>query len=148
GELGALRKKTVAGMDRLGPARLSSVENRRLVEVAVLGRRWPNSDRLIGFADKRQPLIGIREYRHGGQAHSFCNPVDSAGGLPSVCDQEFPKHGGGVESRATWPAHAPKNKQDPAPALPTLTGKTRARHEDSFCLRPALRGMPPKGRHR
>ena len=51
GEVGVLRQKSVAWMDRLRPGRLGGEQDRRLVQIAMCGRWRADADGDVGAAD-------------------------------------------------------------------------------------------------
>ena len=71
GEVGVFGQKAVAGVDRRGArVAVAAARMRRLVQVAVGGRRRPDAVRLVGLGDVQRVRIGIRVHRDRANARA------------------------------------------------------------------------------
>ena len=68
GEAGVLGEEAVAGMDRLGAGDQGGGQDGGDVEIAVLGRRRPDADALVGQAHMHR--LGIRGGVHRDRANA------------------------------------------------------------------------------
>ena len=76
-------------MDRLGVAAARRLDDRLDPQVAVLGGRPSDRDRLVGERDVHRVAIGLREHRDGAQPQALGRAHDPAGDLAAIGDQEL-----------------------------------------------------------
>ena len=91
-ETRVFREKPIARMDGFGARDLAGGEDRRLVQIALRGRRRPDADALI-----RQPHMhctGVRGRVNGDRLdpHLTGGADDTERDLAPVCDQDFLEH--------------------------------------------------------
>src|SRR2546426_7171669 len=77
GEVGIFRKKTIAGVNGLGVGHLGSADDRRDIEVALGGGRWPNAYRLIGQSHVFGFGIGFGMHHDGLDAKLPASALDA-----------------------------------------------------------------------
>src|SRR4051812_6111482 len=113
GEIGALREKPVAGMDRVGAGDLGGADHRRHVEIAVGAARRADADVLVGKLDVELVFVGFGVDRDGLDAEFATRVDDAQRDFPAVRDQDFFEHrwramaiasGSRTGSRRTGPA--------------------------------------------
>ena len=117
-EVGILRQKPIAGVNRVRARGLRSREQRRDIEVAVARGRRTDAHRLVGLCGMQRALVGVRIHSDGAIAHRARGADDAAGDLAPVGDENL-REGGhrlppparrragvGVESSAARPLPA------------------------------------------
>ena len=93
GEIGALRQKAIARVNRLGPAALRGLQDGGTVQIRLGRCRRAYAQGLIGQADMGRIGIRLAVDRHHAKAHGLRRAGDAAGDLAAVGDQNFVKHG-------------------------------------------------------
>ena len=92
GEAGILREEAVARMHGVGAGDLAGREQRRNVEIAVLGRRRPDADALVGEPHMHGVFVGGRVHRHGRDAELLAGAQHPQRDLSPVGDQDLVEH--------------------------------------------------------
>ena len=92
-ELGVLGQEAVARVDRLGAGRQRRLDDRIAAQVAVLGRRAADVDRLVGQRHVARAAVGVGIDGHGRHPHPAAAVHDAAGDLAAVGDQDLAEHG-------------------------------------------------------
>jgi hypothetical protein len=84
-----LGQEAVARVDRVGLRDLRRADQRGHVEVALLGRRRPDADRLVGEEHVLEVAVGLRIDGHGLDAHLAARAQDAQRDLAAIGDQDF-----------------------------------------------------------
>ena len=92
GKARILRQKAVAGMHGVGAGDLAGREQRRNIEVAVLGRRRPDADAFVGEAHMHGVFVRGRMDRDGRNAKLLAGAQHPQRDFPTVGDQDFVEH--------------------------------------------------------
>ena len=92
GEAGVLGQKAVAGMHGVGAGDLAGGEQRRDVEIAVLGRRRADADALVGEPHMHGVGVGGGMHRDGGDAEFLAGAQHAQGDLAAIGDQDLVEH--------------------------------------------------------
>ena len=92
GEAGVLGEKAVARMHGVGAGDLARREQRRNIEVAVLGRRRTDAHALIGEPHVHGVLVRGRMHGHRRDAEFLARAQHAERDLPPVGDQNFIEH--------------------------------------------------------
>jgi len=92
GELGVLREKAVARMDRLGAAGLGRLDQLVDAQVTVGRLGAAQVDANIGFVGMARAGVDGAVHRNGGQAHGLGGAHHAAGDLAAVGNQEGRYH--------------------------------------------------------
>jgi hypothetical protein len=93
GEIGILREKAVAGMDRIGAGDLGRRDDHRNVEVALARRRRADAHRLVCEFDVQRVGIGGRVHRDRLEAHLAQASDHAQRDLSAICDEDLLEHG-------------------------------------------------------
>ncbi len=93
-EAGILGEKAVARVNGVGAGDFASGEQRRNVEIAVLGSGRADADTLVGEPHMHGVLIRRRMHRHRGNAELLARPQDAQCNLTPVSDQDLVEHSG------------------------------------------------------
>ena len=88
GELRVFRKEAIARVDRVGMGDFSGRNDRRDIEVAVLGRRRADADRMVGEPHVHGIGIGCGVHRHRLDPHFVRGAVDAQSDLAAIGDQD------------------------------------------------------------
>ncbi len=92
GEARVLREEAIARMHGVGAGNFASGEQRRNVEVAVLGRRRADADALVGEPHMHGVLVSGRMHRHRRDAELLAGAQHPQRDFPPVGDQDFVEH--------------------------------------------------------
>src|SRR5262245_52744509 len=92
GEVRALGKESVAGMDRVRAGNLGGADHRRDVQIAVGAARRADPDILVGEADVQRVLVGFRIDCDGLDAQLAAGVDDANRDFSAVGDENFLKH--------------------------------------------------------
>ena len=92
GKAGVLRQKAVAGMHRVGAGDLAGREQRGHVEIAVLRRRRPDADALVGEPHMHGVGVGGRMHRDGGDAELLAGAQDAQRDLAAIGYEDLVEH--------------------------------------------------------
>ncbi len=92
GKARVLGKKAIAGMHGIGAGDLAGGEQRRDVEIAVLGGGRPDADALVGQAHMHGVFIRRRMHRDGGNAELLASPQHPQRDLSAVGDEDLVEH--------------------------------------------------------
>ena len=92
GKAGVLGKEAIARMHRIGAGDLAGREQRRNIEIAVLGRRRADADAFIGQAHVHGVLIRGRMHRHGRNAELLAGAQHAQCDFSPIGDQDFIEH--------------------------------------------------------
>ncbi len=93
GEAGVFRQEAVAGMHRIGAGDLAGREQRGHVEIAVLGRRRPDADALVGEPHMHRVGVGGRMHRDGGDAELLAGAQHPQCDFAAIGYEDFIEHG-------------------------------------------------------
>ena len=93
GEVGVLAEEAVARVDRLGVGDLGGGDDRRHVEVAVLGGRRADADRFIGHGDVLEVAVDGGMHRDRLDAQRVARAQDAQRDLAAVGDDDLIQHG-------------------------------------------------------
>ncbi len=88
-ELRVLRKEPVPRVDGAGAGRLGRRDDRRDVQVAVLGLRGADAHAFVRKAHGQGIPVRFRKHRDRGDAHLFARAYDADRNLPAVGNQDF-----------------------------------------------------------
>ena len=89
GELGVFGKETIARVDCVRARNFRRRNDRRDVQIAVLGRRRTDADRLVGQAHMHGVGVGGRMNRDRPDAHFMAGAVDAERDLAAIGDQQL-----------------------------------------------------------
>ena len=92
GEVGALGKKAVPGVDRVGAGDLGSADDRRDVQIAVGAPRRTDADVLIGKPHVERVLVGLGVDCDGLDAELATGINDAHRDLAAVRDEDLLEH--------------------------------------------------------
>ena len=92
GEAGVLRQEAVAGMHGIGAGDLAGREQRRDVEIAVLRRRRPDADALVGEAHMHGVGVGGGMHGDGGDAELLARAQHAQGDLAAIGYENLVEH--------------------------------------------------------
>ena len=92
GEIGVLRKESVAGVHRLRPGTQGGVDHGLDVEVALPGRWRADPYRNIGLCDVPGGRVGVAVDRHRTDTHGSQRADDAHRDLAAVCDEHGVEH--------------------------------------------------------
>jgi len=87
GEFRVFGQEAIAGMDRIGLGDFRRRNDRRNVEIAVLGRGRPDAHRIIGEPDMHRIGIGGGMHRDGFDAHFARGAMNAQRDFAAVGDQ-------------------------------------------------------------
>ncbi len=93
GEVGALGKKPVAGMDRIRAGDFGRADHRRHVQIAVGAARRTDADVLVGELDVQLVLVRLRVDGNGLDAELTAGVDDPQRHLAAIRDENFLEHG-------------------------------------------------------
>ena len=93
GEAGVLRQEAVAGMHGVGAGDLAGREQRGNVEIAVLGRRRPDADALVGKAHMHGVGVGGGMHGDGRDAELLAGAQHAQGDLAAIGYEDLVEHG-------------------------------------------------------
>ena len=99
GEAGILGEEAVAGMHRVGAGDLAGGEQRRNIEIAVLGGGRADADALVGEPHMHRVFVGGRMHRDGGDAELLAGAQHPQRDLSPVGDEDFVEHGSSPHDR-------------------------------------------------
>ena len=99
GEARILGEKAIAGMHGIGAGDFAGGEQRRDVEITVLGGGRPDADALIGQAHMHGVFIRRGVHRDGGNAELLASPQYPQRDLSAVGDQNLVEHRSGSRAR-------------------------------------------------
>lgn len=105
-EAGILGKEAIAWMDGVGVTGACCVEQRIVIQVALLGMRWTDSYGLVGEVDGRRLAIRIAVRRDRGYAQFLCCANGPKCNLSTTDDQEsfdLAHYYSPIIRRTTWP---------------------------------------------
>ena len=94
GKARVLGEKAVARMHGVGAGDLAGGEQRRDIEVAVLGRRRADADALVGEPHMHGVGVGRRMHRHRRDAELLAGPQHPQRDFSAIGDQDFVEHRG------------------------------------------------------
>ncbi len=92
-EPGVLGEEAVAGMDGLGAAPQSGLDDDRLVQIGLLGGRRPDAVRLVRETHVDRVPVGFAEHRHRAHALLVKGTDHPDRDLTSIGDQNLAKRG-------------------------------------------------------
>ena len=92
GEIGVLRKKSIARMNGIRAGDFTSRNDRRNIEIGLRSRRRPDAHRFIGKPHMHRIGIRGRVNRHGRNAHFLACTIDPKSDLTAICDQDLVDH--------------------------------------------------------
>ena len=92
GEAGVLRQEPVAGMHGVGAGDLAGGEQRGDVEIAVLRRRRPDADALVGKAHMHGVGVGGGMHRDRGDAELLARPQHAQCDFAAVGYEDLVEH--------------------------------------------------------
>jgi hypothetical protein len=92
GEVAVLGQEAVARMHRVGAEGRRGAENRRNIQIAVFGRRRPDTDRLVGHPHVQRILVRGRVNRDRGDTELAAGPDYANCDCSAICDQQFFEH--------------------------------------------------------
>ena len=92
GEAGVFRQEAVAGMHRVGAGDLAGRKQRGDVEVAVLRRRRPDADALVGKPHMHGVGIGGGMHRNGGDAELLARAQHAKRDFTAVGYEDLVEH--------------------------------------------------------
>ena len=91
-EVGALREKAVAGMQRVGAGDFRGADDRRHVQVAVAAARRANADVFIREADVQGVFVGLGIHGDGLDAQFATRENHAQRDLSTIGDEDFFEH--------------------------------------------------------
>src|SRR5439155_65021 len=107
-ELRIFTEKSVSGMDGVGAGHLGGGEDGGDVQVALLGRRRADAERLVGELHVQRVRVRGGVDRHGLDAQLAGRPDDAEGDLGPVRDEDLVEHLGaaapGCAAGTAWTA--------------------------------------------
>ena len=105
GEIGVLREKADAGMDRVGAGDGGGREDGGDVEIALARRRRADADAFVGKPHMHRIGVGGRMHRDGADAHLAAGAVDAQRDLAAIGDEHLLEHLGARYSStmSAWP---------------------------------------------
>ncbi len=144
GELGVLRKKTVAGVDRLGTAGLGGIDQLVDAQVTVgrLGAAQVDAD--VSFAGVARRGVDGAVHGNGGQAHGLGGAHYAAGDLAAVGNQEGRYHF--CDSCVAWKTFPLTLALSPMPGAPEGRGDDGVRRSNDVVWLSAACRMEAAGR--
>ena len=92
GKAGVFRQKAVAGMHRVGAGDLAGRQQRRHVEIAVLGRRRADADALVGQPHMHGVGVGGGMHRDGRDAEFLARAQNPQCDLAAIGYQDLVEH--------------------------------------------------------
>ena len=92
GEARVLGEEAVARMHRVGAGDLAGGEQRRNVEIAVLGRRRADADALVGEPHMHGVGVRRRMHRDRRDAELLAGAQHAQRDLSAIGDQDFIEH--------------------------------------------------------
>ena len=93
-EAGIFRQEAVAGMDRVGPGDRGRGQDRRDVQIAVLGRRRANADAFIRQPHMHRLGVGGGVHRDRRDPQFTARTLDAQRDFTAIGDQDFMEQGG------------------------------------------------------
>ena len=89
---GVLREKAIARMDGIGAGNLAGGQQGWDIEIAVLRRRRPDADALVGEPNMHGVGVRRRMHRHRRNAELFARPQYPQRDFTSIGDQDLIEH--------------------------------------------------------
>ena len=91
-EVGVFGQEPVTWVDGVHMGDGGGTQDRRHVQIAVLGRRRPDADGLVGQAHVHGVIVGGGMNGDGADAHFPARSLDAERDFAAVGDQDFVKH--------------------------------------------------------
>ncbi len=92
GEIGVFRQEAVAGMNRVGVGDGGGGDDRRLVQIGILGRGRADAHRFVGQTHMHGVMVGGGMHRDRLDTHLAAGAMDAKGDLAAIGDEDFAEH--------------------------------------------------------
>ncbi len=96
-----LRQKSVAGVDGVHVGNFRRADDAVNAQIALVRRRFANTDRFVGQLHVHRISVGFRIDRHRADVQLFARADDAHGDLPAIGYENFLKHAVSSCARAT-----------------------------------------------